>query len=104
MTTSMPYQSGAFAFDALSVNPYNMQQAFPSYPQSISHAVSYARGISNGFSLERSLLVKAESSSQVQSSPIYYETSYNFKRANSELEDGSNNNFATNVDTLMRAI
>jgi hypothetical protein len=117
MTTSMPYQSGAFAFDALSVNPYNMQQAFPSYPQSISHAVSYAgptniqqlpttRDIPNGFSMERSPPVKAESSSPVQSSPIYNETSYggDFKRANSEPEDGSNNNFATDVDTLMRAI
>ena len=50
--------------------------------------------------------MKAESSSPVQSSPIYNETSYggDFKRANSEPEDGSSNNFATDVDTLMRAI
>lgn len=29
MTTSMPHQSGVFAFNSLPVNPYSMQQAFP---------------------------------------------------------------------------
>jgi hypothetical protein len=118
MPTSMPYQSGAFAFDALSVNPYNMQQAYPvSYQQAIPHAATYAgatniqqlptaRDIPNGFSMERTPPVKAESSSPVQSSSMYNEASYSgdFKRANSKSEDGSNNNFATDVDTLMRAI
>lgn len=118
MTTSMPYQPGAFAFDALPVNPYNMQQAFPvNYPQPVPHSASYAgttsiqqgptsRDVPSEFSMERTPPVKAESSSPVQSSPMYHEAPYSgdFKRSNSEPEDGCGINFATDVDTLMKAI
>jgi len=118
MPTSMPYQSGAFAFDQLSVNPYSMQQPFSvSYPQTIPHAVSYpatpsiqqvpaVRDPPSGFALERTPPVKSESSSPVQSSPMYSETAYNsdFKRSESEPADANNTTFATDVDTLKKAI
>ncbi|KAF2715167.1 zinc finger protein-like protein OZF [Pleomassaria siparia CBS 279.74] len=119
MTTSMTYQPGAYGFETLSVNPYNMQQNFPvNYPQAIPHSVSYpgaanvqqlptAREIPAGFSMERSPPVKAESSSSpIQSGQMYNEITYSgdFKPANFDPEDGSGTKFATDVDTLMKAI
>ena len=119
LTTSVPYQSGAFAFDSVSVNPYNMPQAFPmSYPPSQTLPVTYAsnadiqqlptvRDARNGYSLERTPPVKSENSSPVQAISVY-ETAYgeDYKQhAGSESGDAASNiNFATDVDTLMRAI
>jgi hypothetical protein len=111
LTTSVPYQSGAFAFDPTSVNPYNMQQASyysPNLPHSASYAaspdvqsLSTVRDARNAFHS----MVKAESTSPVQSNPIYNGAVYAAgKRSTSEPTEGSGTNFATDVDTLMRAI
>jgi hypothetical protein len=112
LTTSVPYQSGAFAFDPVSVNPYNMQQA-SYYSPNIPHSMSYTaspdvqslptvRDARNVFNA----MVKSESTSPIQSNPMYNDTSYatECKRSTSEPTEGSNTNFATDVDTLMRAI
>jgi hypothetical protein len=118
MTTSVPYQSGAFAFDSMPTNPYNMQQAFPaSYPQAMSHSVSYpatsdiqpvpvVRTARNGFAGIRSPAVKSESTSPIQSHHGINDMSYSeeYKRSTSEPSEGSEPNFATHVDTLMKAI
>ncbi|CAE7007804.1 hypothetical protein CFE70_001502 [Pyrenophora teres f. teres 0-1] len=112
LPTSVPYQSGAFAYDPTPVNAYNMQQ--PSYYQSnIQHPVSYAptsdvqqlptvRDARNVFNN----MVKSESTSPVQSNPMYNNTAYSadIKRSTSEPTEGSSASFATDVDTLMRAI
>jgi hypothetical protein len=112
LTTSVPYQSGAFAFDPISANPYNMQQA-SYYSSNLSHSVSYGaspdvqslstvRNARNAFNS----LVKSESTSPIQSNPMYNEAAYaaECKRSSSEPTEGSGTNFATDVDTLMRAI
>ncbi|KAF2680701.1 zinc finger protein-like protein OZF [Lentithecium fluviatile CBS 122367] len=117
MTTSVPYQSGAFAFESLSVNPYNMQQAFPvSYSQSIPQPVSYTgaadmqplptvREARNGFAIERTPPVKSESCSPIPPNQTFNDTAYaGEKRSNSESGDSGRINFSTDVDTLMRAI
>ena len=118
MTTSVPYQPGAFAFDSLSVNPYNMQQAFPvSYAPNISQSVSYTasaeiqplptvREARNAFAVDRTPPVKSEGSSPIQPSQMFTETPYNgdFKRSSSEPQEASGISFSTDVDTLMRAI
>ncbi|EUC30316.1 hypothetical protein COCCADRAFT_104228 [Bipolaris zeicola 26-R-13] len=112
LATTVPYQPGQFAYDATSVNPYTMQQ--PSYYQSsIPHPVSYppstdvqqlptVRDSRNLFNP----LVKAESTSPLQSNPIYGETSYpsDAKRSNSVPTEGTSVHFSTDVDTLMKAI
>ncbi|KAF2254006.1 zinc finger protein-like protein OZF [Trematosphaeria pertusa] len=117
-TTSVPYQSGAFAFDSLSVNPYNMQQAFPvSYPPTIPQAVSYSgasemhplptvREARNGFTIERTPPVKSESGSPIQPSQMFNDTAYTgeYKRSDSEPQEPGRINFSTDVDTLMKAI
>src|SRR5690242_7035538 len=73
LATSLPYQSGTFAFDHVSVNPYNMSPNFPvSYSSSIPSAISYAestvqqtlptaREAHNVFIGDRNALVKSES-------------------------------------------
>jgi hypothetical protein len=118
MTTSMSYQSGAFAFDSLSVNPYNMQQAFPvSYPQSIPQAVGYAttsdmqpsptvRETRTGFAMESTPPVKSESCSPIPHNPLFQDTTYtgDHKRSSSEPGHSGQTNFSTDVDTLMRTI
>ncbi|KAK7190248.1 hypothetical protein DPSP01_006779 [Paraphaeosphaeria sporulosa] len=118
MTTSMPYQPGAFAFDSMATNPYNMQQAFPvSYSQAMTQGVSYpttsdmqpvpiVRTARNGFTSLRSPTVKSESTSPVQSHHGLHEMSYGdeYKRSASEASEGTEGAFATHVDTLMRAI
>jgi transcription elongation factor len=117
MTTSVPYQSGAFAFDSMPTNPYNMQQAFPaSYSQAMAHSVSFTatsgihpvpavRTARTGFTGIRTPAVKSESTSPVQSHHELNDMSYSeeYKRATSEPSE-SEANFATHVDTLMRAI
>lgn len=118
MTSSVPYQSGAFAFDSLATNPYNLQQAFPvTYPTTMTHNVSYpgvsdiqplptVRTARNGFANIRTPMVKAESTSPVQSHHAISEGSYaeGYNRSTSEPSEINNINFATDVDTLMRAI
>jgi hypothetical protein len=123
LPTSVPYQpSGPFAYDS-SVNPYNMQQgSMPqsyamNYSSSMAPAVSYAgrsdvqtlptvRDARHAFGLEGDHMVKSESASPVQSSPMYNNGSYaaDCKRCSSEPVETTNINFATDVDTLMRAI
>jgi len=127
LATSVPYQSGgAFAYD--SVNPYNMQQSsvtHSSVPQSyplnyspnLSPPVSFAgtadslplpsvREVGNTFAVDGSHLVKSESASPVQSQPLFNNASYTAecKRSTSEPMESSSINFATDVDTLMKAI
>lgn len=123
LPTSVPYQSsGTFAYDS-SVNPYNMQQSnmqssySMNYTPNLSPAVSYTdrtehQPLANvhearhAFALDSAHLVKAESASPAQSSPVYNNASYTseYKRSSSEPMDPSNINFATDVDTLMKAI
>ncbi|KAF1957545.1 zinc finger protein OZF [Byssothecium circinans] len=119
LTTTMPYQPGAFAFDTLPANPYNMQQAFPiSYTPEISPTVSYGGSSDiqrlptvpearNGFAMGSTPPVKCESSSPVQSSPIFRSTSYSGSIKQEGNEAGCGGNvayFSTHVDTLMKAI
>ncbi|KAL1608380.1 DNA-binding transcription factor [Paraconiothyrium brasiliense] len=118
MTSSVPYQSGAFAFDSMTTNPYNMQQAYPlNYSTAMTHNVSYhgtsdiqpmplVRTARNGFTSLGSPAVKSESTSPVQSHHGMNDLSYNqdHKRSTSEPSEGSGGNFATDVDTLMKAI
>lgn len=119
ITTSVPYQSGAFAFDSLAVNPYNMQQAFNvNYPATLSHAATYpgsndlqsglpaVRETRNGFPMmERSPPVKAEANSPVQPNQIFNDPNYSedYKQSSSGESD-SGIIFSTDVDTLMKAI
>jgi len=118
LATSVPFQPGAFAFDSLSVNPYNMQQPFPvSYPQAIAQTAHYAatsdlqanptvREARNGFAIERSPPVKSESCSPVPQSHMYNDGMYteDHRRSNSEPGESGRVNFSTDVDTLMRTI
>lgn len=115
LATSVPYQSGAFAFDPIP-NAYTMQQASfysPNIPQTGSYAavpevqpLPTVREARNAFTMDRIPLVKAESTSPIQSSSIFNDTSCaaECKRSSSEPSEGSGINFATDVDTLMRAI
>ncbi|KAH5617345.1 hypothetical protein HBI23_258450 [Parastagonospora nodorum] len=123
LPTLVPYQSSeTFAYDP-SVNPYNMQQSTMqpyysmNYTSNLSPAVSYAdrtehQPVANvhearhDFALDGAHLVKAESASPAQSSPLYSNTSYTseYKRSSSEPMDLFNIKFATDVDTLMKAI
>lgn len=118
MTTTVPYQSGVFAYDSLATNPYNMQQAFSvNYPTTMAQNIPYAgtstiqplpasRTARNGFAAVRPPVVKSESTSPVQSHHTFTETSYGgeYKRSTSEPSENTNINFATDVDTLMKAI
>ena len=118
MTTTVPYQSGVFAYDSLATNPYNMQQAFSvHYPTTMAQSISYAgtsgiqplpavRTARNGFAAVRPPVVKSESTSPVQSHHTFTDPSYggDYKRSTSEPSENANINFATDVDTLMKAI
>lgn len=115
LTTSVPYQSGAFAFDPIP-NAYAMQQTSfysPNIPQTVSYAavpevqpLATVRDARNAFPVGRMPVVKAESTSPIQSNPMFNDTSYatECKRSSSEPSESSGINFATDVDTLMRAI
>ncbi|KAL6704645.1 DNA-binding transcription factor [Coniothyrium glycines] len=116
LTSSVPYQSGSYAFDNVSVNPYNMQQG-SYFSANIAHAVSYAttpdthalstvRDTRTSFIAERNAMVKSEGTSPVHSNSIFNDASYasEYKRSTSEPTEVSNTNFVTDVDTLMRAI
>ncbi|KAH5617484.1 hypothetical protein HBI23_255840 [Parastagonospora nodorum] len=60
----------------------------------------------HAFALDSAHLVKAESPSPAQFSPVYNNASYTseYKKSSSEPMDPSNINFGTDVDTLMKAI
>lgn len=123
LATSVPYQSSStFAYES-SVNPYNMQQnGLPqsyglNYSSSMQSTASYAgrsepqplptvHDTRHAFSLGGNHMVKSESASPAQSSPVYNEVNYatNCKRSSSEPAESININFATDVDTLMKAI
>jgi hypothetical protein len=123
LPTSLPYQSaGSFTYDS-SVNAYNIQQSnmlqtYPmSYPTNMSPPVSFAgsadsqllptiREARNPFALDGTHQVKSESASPVQSNPMFNSASYTTecKRSASEPVEMSGINFATDVDTLMKAI
>lgn len=123
LATSVPYQSsGTFAYES-SVNPYSMQQT--SLPQSyglssyssMNSTVSYAgrsepqplptvHDTRHAFSMGANHMVKSESASPVQSNPMFNDGAYSAscKRSSSEPAESANINFATDVDTLMKAI
>ena len=123
LATSVPYQSsGTFAYES-SVNPYNMQQTgLPqayglNYSSSMQSTVSYAgrsepqslptaHDTRHAFSMNGDHMVKCESASPVQSNPVFNERAYatSCKRSSSEPAESTDMNFATDVDTLMKAI
>jgi hypothetical protein len=118
MTTSVPYQSGVYAYDSMPVNPYNMQQTFPinyssNVPQvmpygspSDAHALSAVREQRSVYPVDRHSMVKAESTSPMQPSQVYHDMAYarDAKRSHSEPTESTSAEFATDVDTLMKAI
>lgn len=112
LTTSVPYQPGVFAFDTPAVNPYNLQQA-SYYSPNLSfvqgteiHSLPTVRDARNAFTVDRNPMVKSESTSPIQSHPTFPHSSYTTecKRSSSEPSQGSGVTFATDVDTLMKAI
>lgn len=118
LSSSVPYQSGAYSFDPTTANPYGIQFSSINYAPSASQPVSFAsvpdvqtlptvREARNGFPLDRQhLMVKSESDSPVVSNPMFNESSYSgeLKRSNSEPTEGTGTTFVTDVDTLMKAI
>jgi hypothetical protein len=117
LTSSVPYQSGAFAFEPIPVNPYNMQQAFPmgyvvDVPQNVSYTrsslvqpMSVVQETRNEFPVDR-LASKSATASPLQSSPTYQDSPYGtgLERSHSEPAESTGIHFATDVDTLMKAI
>lgn len=117
VSTSVPYQPGAFAFDPIPVNPYNMQQAYSEgFVSDVPQNVSYTRSslaqqipppqeTHGTFSTDRHVS-KSSTASPLQSSPPYhvYHFGAELQRSRSEPSDGSSINFVTDVDTLMKAI
>lgn len=117
MSQSMPYQSSAFAFDPLPVNPYNMQQAYPvGYAADVPQNISYTRSsvaqqmpvlqeARTPFTADQRS-IKSATASPLQSSSPYYGSPYGPKleRTQSEPTEGTSINFSTDVDTLMKAI
>ncbi|KAH7074421.1 zinc finger protein-like protein OZF [Paraphoma chrysanthemicola] len=124
VATSVPYQSsGGFAYN----DPYSIQQnsiqhnnISPNYSMhyssNLSPAVSFpptteplplaaVREARNAFGIDNHI-VKSESASPVQSNPVFSDTIYGTecKRSSSEPTETTNVNFATDVDTLMKAI
>lgn len=117
LTSSVPFQSGAFAFDPVPVTPYNLQPAYPmSYVADVPQNVSYARSnmvhqmptvqeTHGAFAVDRHVS-KSATASPLQSSPSYHGSSFGaeLERSRSEPAEGNGVNFATDVDTLMKAI
>lgn len=114
LTTSVPYQSGAFAFDPIPVNPYNIQQTYPmGYMAAVPQNVSYARSSliqqMPPYQEGRSTFPtdsKSVTASPLQSSTPFHGSAYGteLERSRSEPTEGNGINFATDVDTLMKAI
>ncbi|KAF1915718.1 zinc finger protein-like protein OZF [Ampelomyces quisqualis] len=123
LVTSVSYpSSGAFAYDA-SVNPYNMPQSSlqhsysMSYTTNLAPAAPYAercdpqplstvRDARHALAPDGSHVVKSEGASPIQSGSMFNDASYgtDCKRSSSEPADLIDVNFATDVDTLMKAI
>ncbi|KAF1983440.1 hypothetical protein K402DRAFT_406902 [Aulographum hederae CBS 113979] len=119
MAGAMPFH-GAYGFDTLSVNPYNMQQNLQQpfhvgFSASMAHAPTYAgsdlpagvphvREARNSVPVShRSPSVKAEERSPVQPNQLFNDSSNGVDNSSSgESENGVN--FSTDVDTLMKAI
>ncbi|KAF2128444.1 zinc finger protein-like protein OZF [Dothidotthia symphoricarpi CBS 119687] len=117
LSSSVPYQPGAYAFDPASANPYNVQFSTINYAPNVSQSVSFAgvpdvqtlptvREARNAFSLDGHLMVKSESQSAVVANSMYNDGSYSgeLKRSQSEPTESTVTNFGTDVDTLMKAI
>lgn len=117
LTTSVPYQSGSYAFDTVPVNPYDMQQTYPmGYAADVPQNLSYARSnlVQPMPALQDARSVysanqyssKSATASPLQSSPSYHRSSYDaeLERPRSEPVEGTNIHFSTDVDTLMKAI
>ena len=117
LTSSVPYQPGAFAFDPVPVIPYNLQPAYHmGYAAEVPQNISYARSnmihqmpavqeSHNAFTVDRHVS-KSATASPLQSNSSYHGASFGaeLERSRSEPAEGSGVNFATDVDTLMRAI
>ncbi|KAJ8112170.1 hypothetical protein OPT61_g5408 [Boeremia exigua] len=118
MVPSLPYHSGAFPYDQVMVNPYNMQQTYPiGYATDVPQNISYARSnlvqqmpviqeARSTFAAVQHPSSKSATASPSQSSSPYYESAYSaeLERTHSEPADGTGINFSTDVDTLMKAI
>lgn len=124
VATTLPYSSGGGVFAYDSTNPYNMQQhtlpqnySLNYAPSAMTTPVSFAGTAEtqplsivgegqHAFAACASHAVKSESASPVQSQPLYNDVSYGTecKRSSSEPTETTNINFATDVDTLMKAI
>ena len=117
LTSSVPYQSGVFAFDPVPVNPYNMQQAYPmGYVADVPQNVSYTRSslVQQMPTLQEARTAfstnqrpsKSSTASPLQSNPSHYGSSYGteLERSRSEPTEGTGVIFSTDVDTLMKAI
>lgn len=127
LATSVPYQSsGTFSYE--SVNPYDMQQGhmahssiqqnYPmNYTPTLSPPVSFSRTVDSqalptvrevrsAFVMNGSHVVKSESASPVRLQTSFNDASYatDCKRSTSEPTETTGINFATDVDTLMKAI
>lgn len=117
MSSSVPYQSGQYSFDPATANPYGIQFNTINYGPNASQPVSYSsvsevqtlptvREARNAFSHDGHLMVKPESESSSVANPMYNDVSHSgeLKRSHSEPTQGTAPNFATDVDTLMKAI
>lgn len=117
LTSSVPYQPGSYAFDPVQVNPYDMQQTYSmSYAAEVPQNLSYTRSSlhqqmpalqdARSFHSPNQYSSKSATASPLQSSPSYQRSHYaaELERPRSEPVDSTSINFATDVDTLMRAI
>jgi len=122
MAGAQSFQTGAYPFDSLSVNPYNMQQAaYVAYPQSVpqvsgyhganelASSVPHVREARNSIcSAHRSPSVKSEASSPVLPNQLFNDISaideYKQSSGSDSGDSASGINFNTDVDTLMKAI
>lgn len=125
ITTSVPFQTGSYAFDSMSVSPYNMQQPFNiGFQTTLTHAATFPgagevpsslsqmRDARNSFQhqMNRSPSVKAEGDSPMQPAQIFNQPNYHeeykqgltLKTDTNESANGAV--FNTDVDTLMKAI
>ncbi|KAF2093963.1 hypothetical protein NA57DRAFT_47658 [Rhizodiscina lignyota] len=118
----IPFQAGAYGFETLSINPYNVQHQVPvTYaPPSLSHsatfpgaidlssAVPHVREARNSISgiAHRSPSIKTEDSSPIQPSQLFNDHSImdDYRSSNSSDSDNGLINFNTDVDVLMKAI
>jgi hypothetical protein len=110
LVTSVPYQSGAFAFDHMSANPYNLQQTFPVNYQSVpphTHGYPGTTGAAHIATIQRNTPpVKVEATSPTRPTQMCADRSYDTDRKSSVSDAGSSSgiDFSTPVDTMMKAI